>query len=227
MHVHIRCAIRVKNMNREEAYKLLQEMIKSPNLIKHGLAVEAIMRALCMYLRERHSGEHERLQNQKKEGSPTLRLVPDLGDEFNEEEWAVVGLLHDADYELVAKELDKHTLITAEKLRELGVSERIIEGIKAHHFGIKDIRENIMEHAVYAADDTSGFITAVALVRPDKKLSSVTVESLMKKFKDKDFAKGARREQILACEKDLSVPLEEFLGISLEAMQNISDELGL
>lgn len=194
-------------MRREDAYKLLTEMIKSPNLIRHGLAVEAIMKSLCRELRIKN-----------KELS---------SEEFIEEEWAVVGLLHDADYELIDKDPTRHTLVTEEKLRPFGVSERITEGIKAHHFGIKEIRENIMEHAVYAADDTSGFITAVALVRPDKKLSSVTVESLMKKFKNKDFAKGARREQILACEKDLDIPVEEFLGISLKAMQGISDELGL
>ena len=197
-------------MKREDAYQLLTEMIKSPNLIKHGLAVEAIMRALCkaLSLRSQMSQESQKI-------------------EFNEEEWGVVGLLHDADYELVAKDLDKHTLVTAEKLRSLGVSERIIEGIKAHHFGIKEVRENIMEKAVYASDDTSGLITAVALVMPDKKLSSVEVSSLMKKFKNKEFAKGARREQILACEEELNIPLEEFLGISLKAMQGISNELGL
>lgn len=195
-------------MKREDAYKLLTEMIKSPNLIKHGLAVEAIMRALCNYLKERH---------------PEL----DSGSDFNEEEWGVVGLLHDADYELVEKNPTKHTLVTEEKLRPLGVSERVINGIKAHHDGIKEGRDNLLEKAVYAADDTSGFITAVALVRPDKKLSSVEVSSLMKKFKNKEFAKGARREQILACEEELNIPLEEFLGVSLKAMQSISDELGL
>lgn len=194
-------------MNREDAYALLKEMIKRPNLIKHGLAVEAIMRALCKMLSQRNQKSQE--------------------EEFNEEEWGVVGLLHDADYELVAKDLSKHTLVTEERLKSLGVSQRIIEGIKAHHYGIKEVRENIMEKAVYASDDTSGLITAVALVMPDKKLSSVSVQSLMKKFKNKEFAKGARREQILACEEELNIPLEEFLGLSLKAMQGISDELGL
>lgn len=194
-------------MKRKDAYELLNEMIKSPNLIRHGLAVEAIMKALSRYLRKKH---------------------PDLPeDEFNEEEWGVVGLLHDADYEIVEKDLDKHTLVTEQKLKELGVSERIIQGIKAHHWGIKDTRDNLMEKAVYAADDTSGLITAVALVRPDKKLSSVTVESVMKKFKNKEFAKGANRQQILIGVEELEIPLEEFMEISLKAMQGISDELGL
>lgn len=194
-------------MKRENAYELLQEMIKNPNLIRHGLAVEAIMKSLCKYLKEKH---------------------PELPEsEFNEEEWGVVGLLHDADYELVAKDLEKHTYVTAEKLRELGVTERIIEGIRAHHWGVKPTRDNIMEKAVFCADDTSGLITACALVQPEKKLASVKLESVIKKFKNPSFAAGAKREQISACEKDLDIPLEEFLAVALKAMQGISNDIGL
>lgn len=201
-------------MQRQKALELLKEMIKSPNLIRHGLAVEAIMIALCKYLKKRE------IPN----GSPTRSA---LEDEFNEEEWGIVGLLHDADYELIGKDLEKHTLVTAEKLREIGVSERIIEGVRAHHFGVKPTRDNIMEKAVYCADDTSGLITACALIMPDKKLSSVKLESVVKKFKNPAFASGAKREQIIACEKDLNIPIEEFLGIALRAMQGISEDLGL
>ncbi len=194
-------------MTRDEAYELMIEMLKSKNLQKHGLAVEAIMRLLCQYLSKKH---------------------PELPEEeFREEEWAVVGLLHDADYELVEKDPSRHTLITAEKLISLNVSKRIINGIKAHHDGIKKTRDNLMEKSVYVADELSGLITAVALVRPDKKLSSVTTESVMKKFPQKSFAAGAKREQILACEKELEIPLEEFVGLALKAMQGISNELGL
>lgn len=184
-------------MTRSEAYKLVEEMIKSPNLRKHALAVEAIMRSLA-----------------KKFGE-------------DEEEWGIVGLLHDADYELVEKDPKRHTLVTEEKLRPLGVSDRIINAIKAHHNGIKEGRDNNLEKAIYASDELSGLITAVTLVRPDKKLASVTVESVMKKFPEKNFAAGARREQILACESELNIPLKEFVEIALKAMQNISDELGL
>lgn len=195
-------------MNREDAYQLMITMLKSNNLQKHGLAVEAIMRSLCQYLKEKHTE------------------LP--AEEFNEEEWGIVGLLHDADYELIEKDPKKHTLVTEEKLREIGgVSERIINGIKAHHDGIKDSRDNLMESSVYASDELSGLITAVALVRPDKKLASVTVDSVMKKFPQKSFAAGANRDQILACEKELIIPLEEFVSIALKAMQGISVQLGL
>lgn len=195
-------------MTREEAYSLMTEMISSPNLRKHGVAVEAIMIALCRELRVKNL---------------------ELGDEeFDEEEWAVVGLLHDADYELIEKDPTRHTLVTEEKLREKGVNnERIISAIKAHHDGIKEGRDNLLESSVYAADELSGLITACALVQPDKKLSSVTVESVMKKFKNPSFAAGARRDQILACEKELKIPLEEFVKIALDAMKGISSGLGL
>lgn len=197
-------------MNRDEAYNLMIEMLKNKNLQKHGLAVEAIMRALCKYLKSKFF-DREKMNE----------------EEFNEDEWAIVGLLHDADYEIIEKDPKRHTLVTEEKLRPLGVSERIIQGIKAHHDGIKDSRDNLMEKAVYASDELSGLITAVTLVRPEKKLSAVTVENVMKKFKEKSFAAGANRNQILACEKELGIPLQEFVKIALEAMQGISNDLGL
>ena len=102
-------------MNRDQAYKLLNEMMTNKNLIRHGLAVEAIMKSLCRYLKEKH---------------------PELPEsEFDEEEWGIVGMLHDADYEMIEKDPARHTLVTEEKLRPLGVSDRIINGIKAHHWG--------------------------------------------------------------------------------------------
>lgn len=194
-------------MNREQAYQLMLEMIKSPNLRKHALAVEAIMEDLCVYLKEKH---------------------PDLPEEeFKTEEWKIVGLLHDADYEEVERDPQRHTLVTEERVRPLGASVRIINGIKAHHKGIKPTRDNLLEKAVYCADELSGLITAVALVRPDKKLRSVTVDSVMKKFPEKNFAAGAKREQIQACEEELNIPVEEFVALALRSMQKISGELGL
>lgn len=195
-------------MTRTKAYELMTQMLKNKNLQRHGLAVEAIMRSLCHYLKVKN---------------PKLSAT-----EFNDEEWGIVGLLHDADYELVEKDPKKHTLVTEERLRKIGgVSERMIQAIKAHHQGIKQTRDNLLESSVYAADDLSGLITAVALVKPDKKISSVTVESVMKKFSQKSFATGAKRDQILSCEKELSIPLQEFVSMALVAMQAIGSELGL
>ncbi len=193
-------------INYEQAYKLMEEMIQNSNLRKHGIAVEVIMRDLCKFLKEKHPEQSE--------------------EEFNEDEWAIVGLLHDADYEAVEKDPARHTLVTEEKLRPLGVSERIIDGIKAHHDGIKNSRDNFLEKGVYAADDISGLITAVALVK-DKKLSNVTVESVMKKFNQPNFAAGAKREQIKKGCEELGLNLEEFVTIALGAMQKASEKLGL
>lgn len=194
-------------MNREEAYVLMTGMLQSPNLQKHCLAVEAIMKALSSKLHQMH---------------------PELpAEEFNEEEWGIVGLLHDADYEITGKDLSRHTLVMGEKLREIGVSERIINGVKAHSETIIPIRQNYLEKAIFASDELSGLITAVALVRPDKKLASVEVRSVMRRFPQKSFAAGAKRDQILMCEKELGIPLEEFVTIALKSMQDIAPELGL
>ena len=112
-------------MSRDQAYQLMTEMIQNVNLRKHALAVEAIMKSLAQKFGE------------------------------DEEEWGIVGLLHDADYELVQKDPNKHTLVTEEKLRPLGVSERIINGIKAHHEEAKPNRENLMEKAIYTEHESS------------------------------------------------------------------------
>lgn len=184
-------------MNKEEAFKLLNDMVQNKNLVRHGVAVEAIMRALA-----KRFGE-------------------------SKEEWGIVGLLHDADYEVTDKDPKRHTLVISEKLADLGVSEKIINAIKAHSDEIKPEKGNLLEKAVYAADELSGLITACALVQPDKKLSSVSVESVMKKFPNKSFAAGAVREQILTCKDALGITLQEFVELSLKAMQQVSDDLGL
>lgn len=194
-------------MKRDEAHLLVKEMLTNPNLVKHCLAVEAIMRAVCRKLREMH---------------------PELpAEEFDEEEWGLVGLLHDADYEVTNKDLETHTDVIVGKLREIGESERVINGILGHHELKKPNRENYLEKAIFAVDELSGLITATALVRPDKKLDQVSTESVLKKYKQPAFAAGAHRHQIIKCEEELNIPLEEFIAIALKAMQDISDDLGL
>lgn len=194
-------------ITREEALQLVKEMLNNQNLVKHCLAVEAIMRAVCEKLKEMH---------------------PELpAEEFDVEEWGVVGLLHDADYEVTNKDLETHTDVIVQKLRDMGESERVINGILGHHELKKPNRENYLEKGIYAVDELSGLITATALVRPDKKLDQVTTESVMKKYKQPAFAAGAHRHQIIRCEEDLNIPLEEFVSIALKAMQNIAGELGL
>ncbi len=139
------------------------------------------------------------------------------------ERWALAGLLHDLDYAQTAEDFERHGVITAELLAGQ-VDNEMLHAILAH--ADKAPRESLMDRALYAADPTTGFIVAAALVRPDKSLANVEVRSLLKRWKEKAFARGASREQMAACE-EIGLSREEFLQLSLEAMQTRAAEIGL
>lgn len=184
-------------MEREKYLNMLKEKVQEENLIKHMLSVESIMRGLA-----RRFGE-------------------------DEEKWGITGLLHDIDYEATKDDPYKHSLIGAEWLKELGFDDDIVHAVKAHNERHGVERNTLLSKSLWAADPVSGFVIAVALVRPDRKLASVELKSMKKKFKEKSFAAGADREQILSCEKELGISLDEFLELSLKAMQGIASDLGL
>ena len=144
----------------------------------------------------------------------------------DEEKWGVVGLLHDFDYE-IHPTLDLHPQKGSEILREKGVSEEIIRAILSHasHTGVP--RQSLMEKTLFACDELCGFITAVALVRPSKKIAEVEVGSVKKKFKDKAFARQVSREDIFKGAEELNIPIEEHIDMVLKGMQGIAEELGL
>ena len=150
-------------------------------------------------------------------------LAKKLGED--EELWGLVGLLHDVDYERTINEFSKHGLISAEMLKDKLPSEAL-DAIRAHNEMTGFKCNSKLSNALIASDQLSGLIIATALVMPNKKLSEVKVRSVIKKFKQKDFARNVRRDKILACEK-LGLSLEEFVDIGLRALQEISDELGL
>ena len=154
-----------------------------------------------------------------------------LAHRFGEDEqlWGVVGLVHDIDYEATKDLPGEHTTLGAEWLRAAGAEETLVRAVLSHAFdgSGENAPESSMEWALYCCDELTGFIVAVALVRPDKKLGSVTVSGVLKKFPEKAFAAAVRREQIKECEERLNLPLEEFVGICLGAMQDISADLGL
>ncbi len=193
-------------MTREEAYQLLIKYLKNKNLLKHSLAAEASMKAL-----------YERLTPAEAQNPEDL------------EKWGITGLLHDADYELAqnSNQLDKHGLLLFEK--EPGaVPNEIAYAIKSHNYqNTKVVPVSQMGWSITACDQLTGLIVAAALVLPDKKLSSLTTESILKRMKSPSFAKGADREVIKLCESELNIPLSEFVGIVLLAMQGISKDLGL
>ncbi|MEM5872410.1 MAG: HDIG domain-containing protein [Candidatus Aenigmatarchaeota archaeon] len=143
----------------------------------------------------------------------------------NPEKWKLVGLLHDIDFEK-CPEPEKHCTLAPDILKDV-LDEEMIKAIKTHNFDNLDLKpETKMELALIAADAISGLIIACALVTPSKKLADVSVESIKKKFKQKDFARNCSRENILFCEQ-IGIPKEKFFEISLRALQKISNELGL
>ena len=150
-------------------------------------------------------------------------LAKHLGE--NEDLWGLTGLLHDIDFEETMKTPERHGL-EAEKILKGIVPDNVIQAIKAHNSLTKIEPENPMEKALIASDAVSGLIIASALVMPSKKLSEVRLETLIRKFKDKSFARGADRKRILICE-ELGLSRDGFLKLALESLQKISSRLGL
>jgi uncharacterized protein len=150
------------------------------------------------------------------------RLAEHFGEDS--EYWGMAGLLHDLDYELTVNDPARHTRLTAEWLREKQFDEGIIHAVMAHAEAVTP--ESKLDWAIYSIDPTTGLIVAAALMHPSKKLANLDVPFIMKRYKEKRFAAGARREAIAAC-SNLGLTLEEFLGLVLEGMQRISSELGL
>ncbi len=142
------------------------------------------------------------------------------------EGWGIVGLLHDFDYEKYP-DLENHPFKGAQILREKGVEEAWVNAILSHadYSGVK--RESNMEKALFAVDELTGFIVAVSLVRPSKKIADVSVKSVKKKMKDKAFAAAVSREDIEKGADELGTPLDEHISNVLDAMKDIADQLGL
>ena len=143
------------------------------------------------------------------------------------DEWGFIGLLHDFDWE-IHPSLDKHPQAGAPILRERGIPEDVIQSVLSHADHLNIPRDKLREKVLYAVDELTGLITAVALVRPSKDIRDVKVKSIKKKWKDKSFAAGANRADIeIGCaELDVDV-WSEHVPLVLEAMQGIAVELGL
>jgi putative nucleotidyltransferase with HDIG domain len=183
-------------MNREDAWCLLTEFTQSESLRKHGLAVEACVRAYA-----RKFGE-------------------------DEETWAIVGLIHDFDYEKYPTPAD-HPFRGSEILAERGVSEEIRRAILSHanYSGVP--RESRLEKTLFACDELAGFITAVTLIKPSKSLNEVDAKSVRKRMKDKAFARSVSRDDIVNGAAAMEVDLDEHITFCVEAMKTISERLGL
>jgi putative nucleotidyltransferase with HDIG domain len=187
-------------MTKSDAIKLLHSKMQSQNLRRHCYAVAAVMKALA-----KHFNEYE-------------------------PKWELVGLLHDGDYEETKDTPEKHTVLMAQWLKEKGETDKeILDAILSHNYSHtgQNPPKNNLEWSLYCCDELTGLIVAVTLVRPEKKLSVVTVENILSKWKQKSFAAGVKREQIEMCEEKLGIKLNDFIEIALKAMQNTSKDLGL
>lgn len=144
----------------------------------------------------------------------------------DEERWGIVGLLHDFDYERWPDPPD-HPLKGAAILQELGWPEDVIYAIKSHADYLELPRVDKMSKTLYAVDEMSGFVMAVALVRPSKSIHEVKVSSVKKKLKDKAFARAIDRDMLRAGAEDLGVELDEHIANVISALQKVADQLGL
>ncbi|PYX31571.1 MAG: HAD family hydrolase [Acidobacteria bacterium] len=187
-------------IDRQSAWCLLTEFTQSESLRKHALAVEACMRACA-----------RKLGN----GSPEAENL-----------WAVIGLIHDFDYERWPS-LDDHPYKGNEILKQRGWPEVITRAVMSHAEYTGVTRDTPMEKALFACDELAGFITAVALIKPSKSLSEVDVKSVRKRMKDKAFARKVNREDIVNGAAELGVDLDEHIANCIEAMKGIAVDLGL
>ena len=183
-------------MDRAAAFALLTEYIQSQSLIKHMLAVEAAMRAYANKLGQ------------------------------DADQWGIVGLLHDFDYERWPDPPD-HPLKGAEILRQRGYPDDVIYAIKSHADYLTDCpRVHRMDKALYACDELTGLITATALLRPTG-ITDLTAASVRKKMKSKGFARGVKREDVERGAADFGVELNEHIQFVIDAMKGVVGELGL
>ena len=192
-------------LSRDECLRLLEKYIHTPWLRLHMRESEVIM----------------------------IALAKKLGEDA--ERWGMAGLIHDLDFDYVDKDPKRHVIEFDNILKIEGIEvgrdipNDVYHAIKAHyaeHPLITQKRESKLDYALSASETLSGFLVACALVQPDKKINSVGVESVMKKFKKKDFAKSINRQLIFDIEK-VEISLDEFIQISLKALSDISDEIGL
>lgn len=187
-------------ITRAEAEALLFEFTQGDALRKHGRAVEEAMRAYARFF------GHE--------------------DALEIEKWGIVGLLHDFDYEQNPTE-DTHVHVGARILRERGYPEEIVEAICSHADYMNIPRDTPLKKAIYACDELVGFIGACVKVRPSKKIADLPVESVVKKLKDKAFARSVDRSYVYGGAAALGRPLAEHVGFLIEALKPIADEIGL
>lgn len=190
------------NISIQQAQELVSRFVNNPITKLHLRETEVFMRALARKFNE------------------------------DEEKWGIIGLLHDIDWDLTKNNPTEHCIKCQKILKDAGASEFLIETVISHGYSNEMIprlkekqRVTTIQHCLVAAETLVGLIIASALIMPDKKLASLSIESLRKRFKNKKFAEKCSRELIMECEK-AGIPLDEFLTIGITSLQSIADELG-
>ncbi len=184
-------------MTRDEAEELLKEHVKNERMLDHSFAAEAVLRALARRLGQ------------------------------DEEKWGLAALLHDIDIEVVGGDLSRHGQEAVRILTEAGIDPEIIDAVKMHNETACGVmRTTEFQHALAAGETVTGLIVATALVYPDRKIAGVKVKSITKRMKERAFAASVNRDTIRECET-IGLPLDEFVGIALVAMQGIAGRIGL
>lgn len=187
--------------DRATALALMHEYTASDSLRKHMLAVEAAMRAYAVRFGE------------------------------DPERWALAGLMHDFDYErfpnAAHSPTEEHPAEGVRILRERGFPEDVLQAILGHASYTGVARETLMAKALFAVDELTGLITATALVRPSKSIHEVDASAVKKKMKDKAFARGVSREDVVRGAEELGMPLDELIAFVLEALRPHERQLGL
>ncbi len=186
-----------ETLNRDAAWALLTEYTKSDSLLKHAMAVEAAVRGYA-----RKFGE-------------------------DEDDWGVVALLHDFDYERWPT-LGEHPVKGCEILREHGYPDWMTRAILSHASEITGVtRESRLEKTLFACDEMAGFVTAASLVRPSKSVLDLEATSVIKRMKDKAFARAVSRDDLRKGAEELGLPLEEHIANVISFMRERADALGL
>lgn len=182
---------------REQALELLRGHIKNERMIAHCLASEAVMRALARKLGQ------------------------------NEDAWGQAGLLHDIDVEETNADPYTHGLKGADMLQKAGLDEDVVDAIRMHNeVATGEERTTLFQHALAAGETITGLITATTYVYPDRKVASVKPSSVVKRMKEKAFAASVKRENIMECEM-IGIPIADFAALSVSAMSEIAEEIGL
>lgn len=187
---------------RQEALNLLHEYTKSESLITHALSVEACMVWYADYFSQ-------------------------LGHSLERELWGITGLLHDFDYEMYPNPIppDGHPFKGNSILSDLGYPQEIRTAIMGHAEYTNTPRSTLLDKALFAVDELSGLITASVYVRPDRSIHNLEVKSVMKKFKDKAFARGCNRDDIRRGADELGLSLEQHVAHCIEAMKPLDERL--